>query len=112
MQKELFWHDGNIRSFAIDSEAKKATIELLLYKDLEARSRDKVLLTVAGLASVILAVPNFLELAKNRSAGEIADGRVSRLDGVEILRINLSAGYLEVSGRKIGFRRVTGRKDS
>ena len=103
---ENFWHDGNVELINYDEARGSLTIVCNLYENPEARARTTWQVTVKELGSVVLAIPNFNQQHRNRNAGAISDGAITQSGKRSTFRLNLAAGYLEVSGGAIVAARV------
>ena len=103
---DTFWHDGNVELINYCEAKSSLTIVCNLYENPEARARTTWQITVKDLHSVVLAIPNFHQQQRNRNAGAISDGATIQTGKRSTFRLNLAAGYLEVSGGAIVAARV------
>lgn len=99
---EPFWHDGNIIAVELDNDISPRQFKLTcnLVKNLGEPERERWNITVVSPQRLVIAA-DLSELEKNRFAGQIADGVLLQDKNGCVLRIQLAAGYIEVTGGAI-----------
>jgi hypothetical protein len=107
---DVFWHDGNVDSFSYDEARDRIRLVCNLYSNVEARKRRRVEFQIDRIEHLVFAVPDMSEQRRNRTAGGISDGRLTKGQKTSVLRLNLAAGYLEVRGASVKVSPTTSRR--
>jgi hypothetical protein len=100
---EPIWHDGNLVRLSIEgTKSHSVWLELSLLESPATQTRRQAVLRAEGVRRLAI-VGDFSELARQAFAGQIADARIDKLAAVEVLRMQLAAGYLEIEADRICF---------